>query len=115
MVVNSVEKLASTTRPMENLKIFFQSLSMASCCINPVIYTFMNRKFREKVGIAIISNKTRMLASENKADGGAAMPPRKSLVNIFPRGSKPLCDIQKHLNDISCTQAPCYVVETYCV
>ncbi|XP_052266981.1 gastrin/cholecystokinin type B receptor-like [Dreissena polymorpha] len=97
MVLNSVEKLATTTRHMETLKLYFQSLSMASCCINPVIYTFMNRKFREKfvsylfcwrknkVGIAIISKETRMLASENKADGGAAMPPRKSLGNIVPR------------------------------
>jgi len=52
MVFNSIEKMIKavnlTKSTVVYLKYYFQCLSMASCCINPVIYTFMNRKFRDK-------------------------------------------------------------------
>lgn len=52
MVFNAVEKMVKyvnlTQTTVRYLKFYFQCLSMTSCCINPVIYTFMNRKFRDK-------------------------------------------------------------------
>ncbi|XP_052809500.1 QRFP-like peptide receptor [Mya arenaria] len=68
IVLNFVESLLDKAqlnlRVMVYLKLYFQCLSMVSCCINPIIYTFMNKKFREKFASYIRccrSNKVRIL------------------------------------------------------
>lgn len=64
MVLNSVEKTMKSVnfskKTVVYLKLYFQCLSMASCCINPVIYTFMNRKFRVKFVTYLCCRKNRV-------------------------------------------------------
>ncbi|XP_045210937.1 cholecystokinin receptor type A-like [Mercenaria mercenaria] len=66
MVLNSVEKTIQSVKSKSNqktvlyLKFYFQCLSMASCCINPVIYTFMNRKFRMNFMTYLCCRKNRV-------------------------------------------------------
>lgn len=64
MVLNSVEKTMESVnfskKTVVYLKLYFQCLSMASCCINPVIYTFMNRKFRVKFVTYLCCRKNRV-------------------------------------------------------
>lgn len=66
MVFNSVEKMVKsvnlTKTTVVYLKLYFQCLSMASCCINPVIYTFMNRKFRDKFVTYLCCRKNKVVA-----------------------------------------------------
>ncbi|KAL4238670.1 hypothetical protein ACF0H5_003377 [Mactra antiquata] len=65
MILNAVEKCVEKVNSNNNkhvryLELYFQCLCMASCCINPIIYTFMNRKFREKFVRYLCCNKNRL-------------------------------------------------------
>ncbi|XP_052777734.1 gastrin/cholecystokinin type B receptor-like [Mya arenaria] len=101
MVLNSVEKMLDSAEldqtVMVYLKLYFQCLGMASCCINPVIYTFMNKKFREKftkyllccrkrrVGVLAGSNVTQIIRDHADSTVGAKTTQRMSMGNIMPR------------------------------
>lgn len=97
MALNAVEKtvesLNMNNKQMFQLKLYFQCLCMASCCINPIIYTFMNRKFREKFVRYLCCNKNRISAERQTTRDDRSLTvsekvtQRMSLGNIVPRSS----------------------------
>ena len=71
MVLNAVVELEpnafqNSTVFIAYLKNYFQCLSLVSCCINPVIYTFMNRKFREKFATYLLCKRNKVHPVETK-------------------------------------------------
>ena len=95
MVLNAVvelepETLQSSVVLIAYLKNYFQCLSLVSCCINPVIYTFMNRKFREKFATYLLCkrnkvhpavtkcNKTHPQGETHRTSLGGTMIPREN-------------------------------------
>lgn len=65
MILNAVVEMDSNVNKsseelLSYLKNYFQCLSLVSCCINPVIYTFMNRKFREKFVTYLFCKRNRV-------------------------------------------------------
>ena len=73
MVLNAVvelkpDVLQSSVIMVTYLKNYFQCLSLVSCCINPVIYTFMNRKFREKFANYLLCKRNKVHPVVTKPD-----------------------------------------------
>ena len=62
MVLNTLENsMKSLARKhVFYMKLYFQCLCLASSCINPIIYTFMNKKFRDKFVTYLCCNKKRI-------------------------------------------------------
>lgn len=97
MVFNSVEKMVKSVNLTKStvvyIKFYFQCLCMASCCINPVIYTFMNRKFRDKFTTYLCcrNNKVAALGINAKethtqeVESGVVNTQRMSMGAIVPR------------------------------
>ena len=69
MILNTVvEKGCNTTDVIIYLKIYFQCLSLISCCINPVIYTFMNKRFRDTFATYLFCRRNRVVPLEVQSD-----------------------------------------------
>lgn len=94
MILNSVEKMIQSvdfnTKVAYYLRLYFQCLSMASCCINPVIYTFMNRKFRIKFVTYLCCRRNRVFDVTTTMGVSVvipkkAPPQRVSIGSIIPR------------------------------
>lgn len=94
MILNSVEKMIQSvdfnTNVAYYLRLYFQCLSMASCCINPVIYTFMNRKFRIKFVTYLCCRRNRVfdvttIMGVSNAIPKKAPPQRHIIGSIIPR------------------------------
>ena len=50
------------------LKTYLQCLSLMNCCINPVIYTFMNKRFRDTFATYLFCRKNRVVPIDSKTD-----------------------------------------------
>lgn len=71
------------------MKNYFQCLSLVSCCINPVIYTFMNKKFRDTFAKYLFCKRNRVqpIDVQNDSANPKAETHRTSLGGtMIPRG-----------------------------